>query len=205
MLSWNAAALIQAALNAKTAGRPITLPIDRLTATGRQLQEVTPNRYDGPLAGQNFGWIVSVATYLPPGRITTPGDEPLSWDLFTEPGPLITVPATPEIVSERAVHIGSIGGLLGIMPEQVDANISAGKTNWWNAASYAINSVAYDGLNFFSGGNLERFGQRAALVNAGALGVGSLIESTLIDATAFAGGLAVDGVVGQYLVSHRAV
>jgi hypothetical protein len=62
MFVWNSTQVIQAALDARQAGRNLTIPIDRTSVFDPQLPAVIPARYDTAGNGKLFGWIYGVGS-----------------------------------------------------------------------------------------------------------------------------------------------
>jgi hypothetical protein len=171
---WEAAAVIASAVKARADKRPLTEPIDgRVDVRDQRLkpiEEARPIRLNGPVNGQDFGWIYGIGRYQIPARAHSLNPVPIGIPLVANKDDYVPPVADNSYTRE-----------LGITDKQVEAQIAAGETGALSAFKYYGKVVLYNTWNFFSAGFVGRQGTRLEQVAAGEINEQQLWTATAVD------------------------
>lgn len=166
---WDAARLIQDALDARTDNALFSQPIDKKKTffDNYEWRSGAPARFNGTGTEPDdyFGWTYGIGAYIVPGRPTVVS--------------MVNANYTPIAIEGEETNI--LRQQLEITVEQIDQQRRDGT---YSAASYLAKEFAYDGINLVMSGGLDR---QAEIIR--------LLEEDKLDGTAYWTATSINAVV----------
>ena len=181
---WNASALVQAAIdtNAGQFAHSIRSPIDRIdgVTTGAQGQRpgALPQRFNGRVEGDYFGWTYGIGAYSAPGRDAQLGTVKYNY------------PTLEQLYGEPNVY----KEMLGISQRQVVQQKDDGT---YSAFQHLAATTLYNGWNFFTLGFVDKQAERYNKLSDGSISEVAYYTASGTDGLTTIASMAVGGQIAK--------